>query len=180
MNCCNKSSPYNFKKSMLKAMTLTTIMVAVIVSPIEGKRHFYIRNEANEPVILRCQSGNEDLGYRTLGPGLTFDYGFTSLRFGHLLYFCHFYMGHMDQIFDVYSNSVSGGCEPFKNYPELPHPQCFNGHAEWVIKDDGFYKHCVFYGIKDTICQESETTFLPPTNRTKLHEWKISTFIPEV
>ncbi|KAK9669238.1 hypothetical protein RND81_13G118200 [Saponaria officinalis] len=170
MSCCKTSSPKNFPITMLKAMTLITMMV--MVRPIEGKRHFYIRNEVGKPVIFRCQSGEEDLGYRILEPGKIFDHGFTSLKFGHLLYFCHFYMEHKDIRFDVYSNSVGGGCDPGKRFPDLPHPQCYNGHTEWVVREDGFYKHCVYYLVKDTICDTNDDDmYIKPSDCKKEHDW---------
>ncbi|KAI8527624.1 hypothetical protein RHMOL_Rhmol12G0089900 [Rhododendron molle] len=59
-----------------------------------------------------------------------FSWNFRTDIFGRTLYFCHFYWGSSNQIFDVFSLNI-----------EYYHCQNGEGHVRcfWGVRPDGFY-----------------------------------------
>ncbi|KAK9684710.1 hypothetical protein RND81_10G227100 [Saponaria officinalis] len=117
-------------------------LVIILFTITEGRGFngvFRITNGIGRwPVVTyRCQTGEKDFGYKELKPGESIDFEFPSSAFKRTLYFCHFYFDGKDKLFDVYSDHADYySCN-------LGFP-CFSGFHEWIIKEDGFYRHCVF------------------------------------
>ncbi|KAM7466270.1 hypothetical protein LguiB_013832 [Lonicera macranthoides] len=56
------------------------------------------------PLRCRCQSKDTDFGYHELLRGEEFYWKFHNHVFEKTLYFCHFYWGNMDKVFDVFND----------------------------------------------------------------------------
>ncbi|GFP95437.1 hypothetical protein PHJA_001688000 [Phtheirospermum japonicum] len=78
----------------------------------------------SKPLYVRCQSGNDDLGMRTLYPGQGFDWSFRKNVFGETLFFCHFYWESKERVFDVFNVNWE---HVYRVY-------------NYVVKIDGFYQ----------------------------------------
>ncbi|GFQ08782.1 hypothetical protein PHJA_003022200 [Phtheirospermum japonicum] len=80
---------------------------------------------SNSPLLdLRCQSGDDDLGNKTLRVNENFHWTFCQNFFGRTLFFCHFYWGSKQRVFTVFKTN------PFKG--------SYVTHY-WLAKKDGFY-----------------------------------------
>ncbi|KAK9675672.1 hypothetical protein RND81_11G022300 [Saponaria officinalis] len=149
------SKPFNY-------IFITTLLIIITITQVYGDFHFYLKNEIwrHSPVTYRCQSGSSDTGIRKLNPGQTLDYKFKMDFFSiETLYFCHFYFKRKDKVFDVYKSSIEKECAIARRRiygPSLG--DCFSYHVEWVIRKDGFYKHCVFFKNNDFF----DSCVLPP------------------
>ncbi|KAM7466272.1 hypothetical protein LguiB_013834 [Lonicera macranthoides] len=84
------------------------------------------------PLRCRCQSKDTDFGYHELLRGEEFYWKFHNHVFEKTLYFCHFYWGNMDKVFDVFNDRKA-------------FPSCADGittqegKCYWLVKNDGFY-----------------------------------------
>ncbi|KAK9675673.1 hypothetical protein RND81_11G022400 [Saponaria officinalis] len=139
---------------------ITTLIITI--TQIHGDLHFYLKNEMrrNPPVTYRCQSGSSDTGLQELNPGQTLDYKFENDFYSiRTLYFCHFYFKRKDKVFDVYKRSMAEDCALARSNIYGPWDYCFRDHVEWVIRKDGFYKHCVFF-YNDYL---ADVCYSPPT-----------------
>ncbi|KAL3635110.1 hypothetical protein CASFOL_022164 [Castilleja foliolosa] len=100
-------------KYMLQLFILSTLILQI--TTISGKKpicflsrriRIYAVNQLppNSPaLLLRCQSGNHDLGYQTLYyPGQEFTFNFC-INF-RTLFFCHFWWSGKDLSFEVFNN----------------------------------------------------------------------------
>ncbi|KAM7466264.1 hypothetical protein LguiB_013826 [Lonicera macranthoides] len=73
-----------------------------------------------------------DFGYHELLRGEEFYWKFHNHVFEKTLYFCHFYWGNMDKVFDVFNDRKA-------------FPSCADGittqegKCYWLVKNDGFY-----------------------------------------
>ncbi|CAA0825320.1 Plant self-incompatibility protein S1 family [Striga hermonthica] len=56
----------------------------------------------SEPLIVRCQSKDDDLGYHTLTVNQEFKWSFCERLFGHTLFFCHLWWGSKQVAFDAF------------------------------------------------------------------------------
>ncbi|KAM7466301.1 hypothetical protein LguiB_013863 [Lonicera macranthoides] len=82
-------------------------------------------------LVFRCQSKDDDLGYQKLLVGQEYYWKFRVNLFGTTLFFCHFYWGDKDKVFDVFKASTHiPDCSPV----DEDIPRCY-----WLVKDDGFY-----------------------------------------
>ncbi|KAL4561157.1 hypothetical protein LXL04_033319 [Taraxacum kok-saghyz] len=83
-------------------------------------------------VMVHCKSKDNDIGVKTIGFNQSVEWKFCEkIWTPSTLFFCHFYMGNVEQVFDVYNNGIG--------------PQCVERKKEeywrctWLIKTDGFY-----------------------------------------
>ncbi|KZV57484.1 hypothetical protein F511_35209 [Dorcoceras hygrometricum] len=90
-----------------------TIYVANKLPPNSGK------------LLIRCQSGNNDLGYHNLTTNQEFSWSFCTAVFGRTLFFCHFWWGAKEVCFDVFRDSWAQRCSG---------DQCY-----WAAQSDGIY-----------------------------------------
>lgn len=87
----------------------------------------------NQPSLLRvrCQSKNDDLGLRTLYQGQSFNWFFNPRGFiDNTLFFCHFYWGSKQKIFNVYDKNIE------KDYCDHVYDKTY---CYWEARPDGFY-----------------------------------------
>lgn len=93
----------------------------------------YIGNKlpANSaPLTVRCQSKDDDLGNHTIPVGKNYNWSFCNTFLGSTLFFCHFYWGSKEVVFDAFNRTLVSICADQKCYWE----------AEAVgIFFDGFY-----------------------------------------
>ncbi|TMW80559.1 hypothetical protein EJD97_018354 [Solanum chilense] len=97
-------------------------------------RQVHILNNlpAKSPKLeLHCASGDDDLGYNYPDVGADFHWKFCAAQW--TLFFCHFWWGDKDQVFDVFNDiqyCVHDGSGCVKEYTS----ECM-----WKVQDDGFY-----------------------------------------
>ncbi|KAK1390714.1 S-protein-like [Heracleum sosnowskyi] len=106
-------------------LTSTKCYAKITVEIISG-----IHSHA-EPVRVRCQSKDDDLGYHTLDTREHMDWQFKPTLIGNTLFFCHFYWNGKDKSIVVYDNKKMYG-------------RCINKvqgilKCCWKVKEDGFY-----------------------------------------
>lgn len=90
----------------------------------------HITNDIQDNITVHCQSKDDDLGYRTLHYQDEQYWHFCEQVFFRTLYFCHFWWGSKDQMFDVFNGSIVNSCERH----ELDYNTCY-----WLVRPDGFY-----------------------------------------
>ncbi|KAK9741167.1 hypothetical protein RND81_03G086600 [Saponaria officinalis] len=157
----------SFNYIFIRILIITTIYtIDHMARLVDGKKHFYLKNEIwrKTPVIYRCQSGRSDTGVNELKSGQTLDYSFETYFLEPALYFCHFYFERKDRVLDVYAVDMEDGCslDRFRD-------RCINHHIEWVIREDGFYSHCVYFR-NDEYCSKPPPT-PEPTPLRKWYNW---------
>ncbi|KAL7209785.1 hypothetical protein ACSBR1_031364 [Camellia fascicularis] len=81
------------------------------------------------PLLIHCQSKDDDLDYHFLSNGQDFDWKFRKNFFGTTLFFCAFQWNSKFTSFDVFNKTTASDCET----PEQPWT------CVWVVKPDGFY-----------------------------------------
>ncbi|KAL7177467.1 hypothetical protein ACSBR2_030764 [Camellia fascicularis] len=83
-----------------------------------------------EPLTLRCQSRDDDLGTHILNFGEDFQWSFRINVFYTTSFFCHFWWGSKQQSFDVFFYYTLG------DYCKSPTGiyTCY-----WRVRTDGFY-----------------------------------------
>lgn len=84
-----------------------------------------------EKLRFRCQSKDTDFGIHQLDRDQEFYWRFGLNPFGRTLYFCHFYWGSLEAVFNVFDGKVKLYCEQPTNVVQY---KCY-----WVAKPDGFY-----------------------------------------
>ncbi|KAH7834384.1 hypothetical protein Vadar_015460 [Vaccinium darrowii] len=83
------------------------------------------------PLYFRCQSKDTDFGMRKLNVGEEFYWKFRLQVWGRTLYFCHFYWGNRQSIFNVYDKySVRYLCA----IPGSDDLMCI-----WKVREEAFY-----------------------------------------
>ncbi|XP_052206919.1 S-protein homolog 29-like [Diospyros lotus] len=88
-------------------------------------------NNVSGLLIVRCQSKDDDIGVQTLRPNQNLTWRFRPHVFpANTLFFCHFYWGFKDQIFDVYNNYIDDFCT---------HRHSKDYSCYWSVRPDGFY-----------------------------------------
>lgn len=91
-----------------------------------------ISNVPDKPIghlQVHCKSGDDDLKMRTLNDGGEFNWTFLDNIIETTLYFCHFYWGSKDRVFDVFNRKIDHFCSPGND----------NYDCYWVARVDGFY-----------------------------------------
>ncbi|XP_060180869.1 S-protein homolog 5-like [Lycium barbarum] len=98
------------------------------------EHHVHVLNELpiHSPKLkLHCASGDDDLGDHWLDVGTDFDWEFCANP--STLFFCHFWWGEKNQVFDVF-NDLHYCVHDGKGYvPE------FTTKCHWKVQADGFY-----------------------------------------
>ncbi|XAR62732.1 hypothetical protein NMG60_11017592 [Bertholletia excelsa] len=79
---------------------------------------------------VRCQSKDTDLGLRTLHANQQIHWDFHINLFKSTLFFCHFYWGAKDAVFNVFTRRFSA------KYCAIHSGQDFN--CTWEAREDGF------------------------------------------
>ncbi|XP_071699963.1 S-protein homolog 6-like [Rutidosis leptorrhynchoides] len=98
----------------------------------------HIQSDVND-LLLHCQSKDDDLGNATRNAGESYDINFCLNIWRSTLYFCHFYSGSKQKVFDVYVTR-------FKKDPSY----CFRTDHDtrmdcyWSVREDGFYNPASF------------------------------------
>ncbi|KAK9671942.1 hypothetical protein RND81_12G065500 [Saponaria officinalis] len=96
------------------------------------KYYVYIDNKITtykNTVGIRCQSGDEDIGFKYLKDNDDkYNFNFRLNFWGTTLYFCHFYWGRSDFSYVVFDMG---------SYEE-----CRDGASYWEIREDGLYSRC--------------------------------------
>lgn len=85
----------------------------------------------SSPLRVHCQSKDDDLGYHDLHPSESVHWEFGVNFSGSTLYFCHFWWGKKDAVFDVYTYPWS------KDY--CGNGLLFTNKCLWFVQEDGFY-----------------------------------------
>lgn len=80
------------------------------------------------PLSAHCKSKDNDLGMQTMNNGQSFSWKFTSNFWGTTLYFCHFYWGSQNTVFDVFNQDIVDNCLNGIQFT------CY-----YVARPDGFY-----------------------------------------
>lgn len=83
----------------------------------------------NIPLWFHCASKEDDYGYQILKVDKNFHFEFTMNFFQTTLYFCHFWWGKEQNMFDVFTKHLSSHCSN-------SHP---TSYCYWKVKIDGFY-----------------------------------------
>ncbi|KAJ0790078.1 putative plant self-incompatibility S1 [Helianthus annuus] len=110
----------------------------------------YIYNEISDPISVHVQSGDDDLGNRTLALKENENWSFCEAITLKTLYYAHFYWNSKIAFFDVFDNDSSNRyCTPWKYK--------VNRRCVWLVREDGFY------------LGQDVTPF--PIGWTKLHDW---------
>ncbi|KAI3458753.1 hypothetical protein Pfo_015416 [Paulownia fortunei] len=76
------------------------------------------------PLKLHCASRDDDLGYHTLPINQDFHWQFCANIFNTTLFFCHFWWGSKEKVFNVFDSDRRGKCDVTCN---------------WIAKSDGIY-----------------------------------------
>ncbi|RAL50428.1 hypothetical protein DM860_016895 [Cuscuta australis] len=142
-----KTLGYN---SLMMMMVITINLVVVLSSPssqyedsklvMNSKVDVHVMNEMSSlPILVRCQSKDDDLGYHILDTAEEFQLNFKNNIFDTTLFFCHFYMEdaaskRKDTVFDVFTENYMNNPDCCSHYPERYHYRCY-----WLVRDDGFY-----------------------------------------
>lgn len=93
-----------------------------------------IINGLPDPMTIRCQSKNDDLGVHIILPGTPgFSWKFKPNIFWRTLFFCHFWWGAKNTSIDVYNDSKMGPGDVCRN-PETGARTCY-----WQARGDGLY-----------------------------------------
>lgn len=79
----------------------------------------------NNPLQIRCQSKDDDLGYHNLLMDQNFNWHFRTNFWGTTKFWCHFWWLNKDQADDVFDSIIS--------------LLCYDKTCKWVVKEDGFY-----------------------------------------
>ncbi|KAM7466266.1 hypothetical protein LguiB_013828 [Lonicera macranthoides] len=107
------------------------ILGSVCCSVLDGQHEYLVYHQEQE----REESSipfDTDFGYHELLHGEEFYWKFHNHVFEKTLYFCHFYWGNMDKVFDVFNDRKA-------------FPSCADGittqegKCYWLVKNDGFY-----------------------------------------
>ncbi|KAK9740745.1 hypothetical protein RND81_03G057500 [Saponaria officinalis] len=145
-------------------ITLVVVILSKITEQALAQEQFQITNGIGRwpAVYYRCQTGDEDLGYKYLNPSQSVVFKYENTWWlNNVLYFCHFYYNGKDKVFDVYKEADDEIECFYDSY-------CYQGYMEWVIKDDGFYLRCNFSYIQG--CDLYKTP-PQPTPLIKKHGW---------
>ncbi|KAK4732685.1 hypothetical protein R3W88_025673 [Solanum pinnatisectum] len=117
-------------KNSFSSLLVLSILLFVQQTNAATTCHIVDGIEKNDPPIkFHCASGNDDLGihYPKFNDDFKFKFGFNLFR--ETVFFCHFWWGTIDAIFEVYRDSGNCGAEGGLD----------SGTCYWLIKEDGFY-----------------------------------------
>ncbi len=81
-------------------------------------------------IYVHCESGDDDLGVKTLQNGQQYGWGFTPNWWGTTLFHCEFAWGAKRQAFKVWTDM---GWAATKRRP------C--KHCQWHVTPEGFYRN---------------------------------------
>ncbi|KAI5660607.1 hypothetical protein M9H77_19930 [Catharanthus roseus] len=132
------------KNMLFGILVLSLLCTSQLISGQLGYAYFvHIFNQlpvGSNPLTVRCQSKNDDIGYKTLDVNEEFQWHFFDNLF--TLFFCHFWWDNKQAVFDVFNRSFG----PFKCYNHIP------GQGEqtctWHVRADGFYMATGYEFIK--------------------------------
>ncbi|KAJ9541054.1 hypothetical protein OSB04_027560 [Centaurea solstitialis] len=81
-------------------------------------------------IKVHCKAKDTDIGEHYLSYNQEFHWRFCETYFHHTLYFCHFYWGSQEQVFDVFNTTMMYTCNKDKGD---------NNPCDWLVQSDGFY-----------------------------------------
>lgn len=121
------------RKHFFSSLFITSLLV--FATTCSAKVEVFIINGLPSSMTIRCQSKDDDLGFRELAPSLSpgFNWRFNTVVFGHTLFFCHFWWGQNDTSFDSYNDDKMGWSEVCYNEQE-ERTTCY-----WQAREDGIY-----------------------------------------
>ncbi|KAM3199039.1 hypothetical protein T459_26302 [Capsicum annuum] len=116
-------------------MKIIFLLFTIMPYNVHGyKRHVYVLNNLpqNSPKLkVHCASGDDDLGYHYPKVGEDFDWEFNA--WSNTLFFCYFWWGDKDNVFDVFNSPNFCVKDASKLVPQYP-SKCY-----WKVMGDGFY-----------------------------------------
>ncbi|KAK9755543.1 hypothetical protein RND81_01G033100 [Saponaria officinalis] len=114
---------------------LTTIAPFPLTPSINYLVHILNDMDDNsKPLIVRCQSGDDDLGYKLLKKGESFSWKFKLHFFADTLFFCRIRWGNeKNRIFDAFEEEIDNRiCEVHAR----------DGDYFWKANSKGIYFSC--------------------------------------
>ncbi|XP_071718410.1 S-protein homolog 18-like [Rutidosis leptorrhynchoides] len=85
------------------------------------------------PIQVHCKSKDDDIGMKSLGFHQSVDWKFCEkVITPSTLYFCHFYMGNKEQVFDVFNDTHKSLCQETDKSKDY-------WACTWLVRPDGFY-----------------------------------------
>ncbi|KAG5607568.1 hypothetical protein H5410_029060 [Solanum commersonii] len=135
----NKDFGYHiFKKStmnLIKNLSILLITLYVSATTVHSFLNCYELHIINAlpnndiPLWYHCASGDKDFGYHILKVGEDFNFEFSVNHLLSTLYFCHFWWGKNQNVFDVFNKNLFHICS---SSPDKIHT-CY-----WKVQKDGF------------------------------------------
>lgn len=120
----------------LSIFLLINLVLSSHASPFTTRITVYIIDALpynSKPLTLRCQSKDDDLGYKSFHPTEEFKFSFNENFFGGTLFFCHFWWNGKDTAFVVYNDDIHTYCG-LVSPPSEHDYECY-----WKVQEDGFY-----------------------------------------
>ncbi|KAK4732707.1 hypothetical protein R3W88_025695 [Solanum pinnatisectum] len=102
--------------------------------PFGSKYTVYITNKlpSHSPKLtFHCASKNDDLGYHDLAINQVFNWSFCEAILSRTLFFCHFWWGSKEKVFDVFN-------DPYTCVKGTGNPNILT-NCKWEARADGFY-----------------------------------------
>ena len=140
-----KSIPTSFPST--KSLFINILTLSLVCSACLCKIHVDISNHlpvGSPPLTVRCQSGDDDLGYHELYPNQpSYTWAFRpDWWLGTTLFFCHFWWDGKDAVFDVYNEDWGTTyCARFKTVGPSwsPITEELSNTCYWQVMSDGIY-----------------------------------------
>lgn len=86
------------------------LIVSHLFQTCFAKQHVAITDHIvpgnGHPLVLHCQSKDDDLGYHNLSLNQSFSFGFHMNLWGTTLFFCHFFWGQKKAAFKVFDKNI--------------------------------------------------------------------------
>ncbi|KAK9733401.1 hypothetical protein RND81_04G065900, partial [Saponaria officinalis] len=118
----------------LSLIILSCVTDGVIAQWFLYKHTVHIINnftDGSKPLIFRCQSGDDDLGVKSLAKGREFHFTFGLQIFTRTLFFCRLRRGNAyNRSFDVFRDPLDIHLCKFKH---------IDGEYYWQARKDGIY-----------------------------------------
>ncbi|CAN4120688.1 unnamed protein product [Withania somnifera] len=114
--------PYKIQSSTCKFPGLTNYSVHILNN---------LPKDSKDALEIHCASGDNDLGHKFPPVGSDFNWGFCGLS--NTLFFCHFWWGNYNQVFDVFNDLTHCVHDAF-NFIPSGITKCI-----WQVNFDGIY-----------------------------------------
>lgn len=110
------------------SLLLRIVLFSLLLSTCFSKLHVDIFNRlpSNVPSLrLRCQSKDNDLGYHDLAVNQMYSFKFMMNFWGTTLFFCHFWWGGKQAVFNVFDFDIEGEVGALDSYVYEARPDGF-------------------------------------------------------